>query len=93
LVTNDFCIFSVSKAFQDFTTHFLDEALFLHMAHINDLRILRDAQVGLGILSSCVIHRPFNFTRTILNFSFLFILVGFNKRVMEICGDIMGPRL
>jgi hypothetical protein len=42
--------------FQDFATHFLDETLFQDMAHIDDLPLLRDAQVALGILSSCVAH-------------------------------------
>jgi hypothetical protein len=62
---------------------FLDEILFQDVAHINDL-LLGDAQVALGILSSCVTHQPFYLTQiqTILLFSFLFFLVGFNKRVM-----------
>jgi hypothetical protein len=62
---------------------FLDEILFQDVAHINDL-LLGDTQVALGILSSCVIRQPFYLTQiqTILPFSFLFFLVGFNKRVM-----------
>jgi len=42
--------------FQDFATHFLDEVLFQDMAHIDDLPLLENAQVVLGILSSCVVH-------------------------------------
>jgi hypothetical protein len=42
--------------FQNFPTHFLDEALFLNVAHIGDLLFLGDAKVVLGILSSCVVH-------------------------------------
>jgi hypothetical protein len=35
--------------------HFLNEALFQDMAHIDDLFFMGDAQVALGILSSCVV--------------------------------------
>jgi hypothetical protein len=42
--------------FQDFATRFLDEALFQDMVHIDDLPLLRDTQVVLGILCSCVAH-------------------------------------
>jgi hypothetical protein len=35
--------------FQDFVTHFLDEALSQNMAHINDLLLLGNTQVVLGI--------------------------------------------
>jgi hypothetical protein len=48
--------------FQDFAMHFWNEALFQDVAHINDLLLLRDAQVVLDILSSCVVHRPFYLT-------------------------------
>jgi hypothetical protein len=41
---------------QEFATHFLDEALSQDMAHIDDLPFLGDAQVVLGILSSCVVR-------------------------------------
>jgi hypothetical protein len=40
---------------QDFATHFLDEVLFKDVAHINDLPLLGDVQVALGILFSCVV--------------------------------------
>jgi hypothetical protein len=61
------------------------------MAHINDLPFLGDAHVVLGILSSCVIHQPSYLTQ-IIPFSspFLFILAGFDKTIMQVCGDIMG---
>jgi hypothetical protein len=42
--------------FQDFTTHFLDKALFQDVAHIDDFPFLEDAQVILGILFSCVVR-------------------------------------
>jgi hypothetical protein len=41
---------------QDFTTHFLDEALSQEVAYIDDLLLLGNTQVILGILSSCVAH-------------------------------------
>jgi hypothetical protein len=40
------------------------------MVHINDLLFLGDDQVALGILSSCVIHRPY-FIQTIFFFSLM----------------------
>ncbi len=72
---------------------FLDEALSHNVAHIDDLPLLGDAQVALSILFSCVAHRPSYRTWTILLlFSFLFLLVGFERKVMQICKDIMGPK-
>jgi hypothetical protein len=59
------------------------------VTHINDLSFLGDAQVTLGIMSSCVAHWASYLTRTIPP-SFLSILAGFNKKVMQVCGDIMG---
>jgi hypothetical protein len=44
----------VPVGFQNFFTHFLDEALFHDMVHINDFPFLQDVEVALGILSSCV---------------------------------------
>jgi hypothetical protein len=41
---------------QDFAMHFLDGALSQNVAHINDLLVLKDAHVALGILSMCVVH-------------------------------------
>jgi hypothetical protein len=43
--------------------HFLDEVLFQDVVHINDLPFLGDTQTALGILSSCVVRRPFNLTQ------------------------------
>ncbi len=61
--------------------------------HINDLLLLGDTQVALGILSSCVIHQLSYFTRIVfLFFSFLFLLAGLDMKIMQVCGDIMGPR-
>jgi hypothetical protein len=40
--------------FQDFATHFLDEALFQEVAHIDDFSFLGEAKVVLVILFSCV---------------------------------------
>jgi hypothetical protein len=48
------------------------------MAHINDLPLLGNAQVVLGIVFSCVICRPSYLTWTILPSSF-FLLVSFGK--------------
>ncbi len=62
------------------------------MAHIDVLPLLGDTQIALGIMFSCVAHRPSYFTRTISP-SFLPLLVGFNRKLMQVCGDIMGPRL
>ncbi len=76
---------------QDFATHFLDEVLSQDVAHINDLFFLGDVQVALGILSSYAVCWSFYLTQ-IIPPSFLFLLVGFDKRVMQVCGDIMGPR-
>jgi hypothetical protein len=52
--------------------------------HIDDLFFLGNAQVALGILSSCVARQPFYLTWIILPFSFflLSLLVGFDKKVM-----------
>jgi hypothetical protein len=41
--------------FQDFATPFLDETLYQDMTHIDDLPLLEDTLVALGILSSCVV--------------------------------------
>jgi hypothetical protein len=47
----------------------------------------------LEILFSCVTCQLYYLTQTILpSSSFLSLLAGFNKRVMQICGDITGPR-
>ncbi len=74
------------------TTHFLDDVLFQDVAHIDDLPLLRNTQVVLGILASCVTYLPSYLIQTIPpSFSFSSLLVGFNMRVMQICGDIMGP--
>jgi hypothetical protein len=56
LVTNGPCILGAPMGSQNFAVHFLDKALFQYMAHINDLPLLGDTHVVLGILSSCVTH-------------------------------------
>jgi len=85
--------FCVPMGFQDFATYFLDEVLSQDMAHIDDLPFLANAHVVLEILSSCVTCQLYYLTQTILlSFSFLFLLAGFNRRIMQICGDITGPR-
>jgi hypothetical protein len=84
--------FGVPMGFLNFVTHFLDKVLSQDVAHIDDFPLLKNTQVALGILSSCVIHQPFNLTQTIPPpSSFPSLLVSFNKKVMQICGDIMGP--
>jgi hypothetical protein len=58
LVINGLCILGVPLGFQIFAMHFSNEALSQDMAHIDDLPLLGDIQVALGILSSCVTRRP-----------------------------------
>jgi hypothetical protein len=61
------------------------------MAHIDDFPFLGDAHVALGILSSWVDRWPSYLTRTIFpSSSFLYLLTSFDKRVMQVCDDIMG---
>jgi len=61
------------------------------MVCINDFFCFGDTQVALGILSSCVACQPSYFTRIIFpSLSFLSILVGFDKRIMQVCGDNIG---
>jgi hypothetical protein len=94
LVINELHILDVPMGLPDFTMHFFYEALSQNMVDINDLPLLGDAQVVLGILFSCVTCRPSYFTWIILPYSsFLSLLVGFKRKVMHVCGDIMGPRL
>jgi hypothetical protein len=91
LVTYGLRILGVVMGFQDFAMHFLDEALSEDVAHIDDLPLLGDTHVVLGILFSCVACRPSYLTRTILLSSpFLFLLASFDKKIMHVCGDIMG---
>jgi hypothetical protein len=60
---------------------------------MDDFPFLGDAHVGLGILFSCIVHQPSYFTQ-IIPFSsfFLYFLVGFDRKIMQVCGDIMGLR-
>jgi hypothetical protein len=78
--------------FYDFVMHFWDEALSQDVAHINDLPLLKYAHVALGILFSCVACRPSYFIPRILCSSFLSFLANFNRRIMQVFEDIMGPR-
>jgi hypothetical protein len=57
--------FGCASGFLGLCHTFLDEVLSQDVAHIDDLPFMGDVQVTLGILSSCVIHRPFYFTRII----------------------------
>jgi hypothetical protein len=51
--------------------------------HINDILLLGDAQVVLGIFSSCITCQPFYFTQTIFpSSSFLSLLANFDKKIM-----------
>jgi hypothetical protein len=64
--------------------HFLDEALFQNVSHIDDISLLGDTQVALGILFSYVVCQPSYLTQIIaLSSSFLSFLAGFNKKVMQ----------
>jgi hypothetical protein len=55
LVINGLRILGVPMGFQDFSVHFLDEALYQNVAHVNNLPLLGNTLVALGILPSCVI--------------------------------------
>jgi hypothetical protein len=79
--------------FQNFSMHFLDEALSQNVVHIDNLPFLGNIQNVLGDLSSCVVHGPSYLTKIIPFFSsFLSLLASYNERGMEVCGDIMGLR-
>jgi hypothetical protein len=68
---------------QDFATHFLDEVLSQDITQIDDLLLMGDTQVDLGIFSSCVTRRRSYLTHIVFSFfSFLSLLAGFNKKVM-----------
>jgi hypothetical protein len=55
-------ILGVPTSSQNFAIHFFDKVLSQDVAHIDDLPFLGDAQIALGILSSCVVHQLFYFT-------------------------------
>ncbi len=82
LVMNWLMYFRCANGFSRLYHTFLDEVLSQDVVHINDLLLLGNAQVALCILSSCVDCRLFYLTWTILHFSFLFLLVSFNKKVI-----------
>jgi hypothetical protein len=90
LVTNGLHILGVLVGFQNFVMHFLDEVLSQDMAHIDDLLRERNAHVALGILFLCVTCQPLYFIQTILVFCFLSFLANFNKRIMQVCGEIIS---
>ncbi len=74
MVIGSLRILGVLMGSHDFAMHFLDEALFQDMVHINDLPFLGGAHVALGIFLSCVDCQPSHFTQTTLPFfSFLFL--------------------
>jgi len=92
LVTNGLHILDELVSSQNFATHFLDQVLSYDMMHINDLPLLGNAQVDLGILFSCVTRRPSYLTRTIPSFSsFMSFLANFDRRIMQVCEDIIDP--
>jgi hypothetical protein len=90
-VTDGLCILGVPMGSQDFATHFLDGALSQDVAYINDLLLLGRHPCCFGhFILMC---NSSTFLSHINNTSFfLFLLVGFNKKVMQVCGDIMGLR-
>jgi hypothetical protein len=63
------------------------------MVHIDVILLLGDAQVVLGILFSCVVHRPFYLTCIISSSSFLYFLASLDKKIMHVCEEIMGNGL
>jgi hypothetical protein len=91
LVTNGLCILSVLVGFQGFAMHFLDEVLSQDVMHIDDLFLLGDTHVTLGILYSYASCQPSYLTLIIPPSPFLSFLVSFNRKVMQVCADIMGP--
>jgi hypothetical protein len=55
--------------------------------------LLEDAHVVLGIcFHVSFIDLLISLGQLFIYFSFLFILVSFDNKVMQVCGDIMGPR-
>ncbi len=95
MVINGLHTLGVLRGFQDFFTHFLDEVLFQDMMHIDDLPLVGNAQVALGILFSCVTHRHFYLIWTIpFSFSFLFLLVSFDFKKCKYVGTlwVQGPK-
>jgi hypothetical protein len=54
--------FDVLMGSQDFSMHLLDEALSQDMEHFDDIPLLRNACIVLGILFSCVACQPSYFT-------------------------------
>ncbi len=94
LVINGLRILGVPVGSQDFAMHFWLRFYFKMWRILMNFPLLGDAHVALGILSSCVTHRPSYLTWIIfLSSHLLFLLASFNKRVMQVCGDIMGLRL
>jgi hypothetical protein len=80
LVIDGSHILGVLVNFQDFVTHFLDEALFQNEVHINDFPLLGNTQVVLGILFSCVTRQLSYLIQIIPLFSLLSLLVGFDNK-------------
>jgi hypothetical protein len=54
LVKDGLRILGVLVGSQDFATHLLDEVLSQDMVHVDDLPLLGDTHVALGIFFSCV---------------------------------------
>ncbi len=88
MVTYGLHILGVLTGFQNFATHFLDESLSQEVAHVDDLPLLGDAHVVLGILFLCVARRPF--LSHMDNTSFFFFLVFFNKFQQESYVNMWG---
>jgi hypothetical protein len=80
LVIDGLHILGVPMSFQDFVTHFLDEALFQNEVHIDIFPPLGNIQVVLGFLFSCVIRQFSYLTQIVLPFSLLSLMVGFNNK-------------
>ncbi len=59
---------------------------------IDNFPLLGNTQVALNILFSCVTCQTSYFTWTIHPSSFLSFLASFDKRIMQVCADIIGPR-
>ncbi len=92
LVIDGLPILNVPMGFQDFATHFLDEVLSQGMAHVNDLPLLGKAKVAFAICPHVqLVHLLISHGQYLFS-SILSLLASFDKRIMQIHGDIMGRR-
>jgi hypothetical protein len=83
--------FGCVSGFQNFATHFLDDVLFQDVTHIDDLPLLGDAHVCFEYFVLMCSSSTFVFhLDNIFVFFLLSFLVSFNRKIMQVCGDIVG---